>query len=54
MMRIGDRVIENVSASIGEVTSQLLLGQRGLERLGRWSLDTHRGVMVLGEPGGTS
>jgi hypothetical protein len=51
-MRIGDRVVENASATIGEVASQLLLGQSVLERLGRWSLDTSRGVMVLGEAGG--
>lgn len=50
MVRIGDHVIQNVSASIGDVKSQLLLGQSVLERLGRWSLDTRRGVMVLGEP----
>jgi hypothetical protein len=52
-MRIGDRVVENASASIGEVASQLLLGQSVLERLGRWSLDANRGVMVLGELSGT-
>jgi uncharacterized protein len=52
-MRIGNRVVENASASIGEVASQLLLGQSVLERLGRWSLDTNRGVMVLGAPSGT-
>jgi hypothetical protein len=52
LVRIGDHVVQNVPASIGEVTSQLLLGQSVLERLGRWSLDASRGVMVLGESGG--
>jgi hypothetical protein len=52
LVRIGDHVVQNVPASIGEVTSQLLLGQSVLERLGRWSLDSSRGVMVLGESGG--
>jgi hypothetical protein len=51
LVRIGDHVIQNVSASIGDVTSHLLLGQSVLERLGRWSLDSRRGVMVLGEAG---
>ena len=51
MVRLGDHVLQNVSASIGEVTSQLLLGQSVLERLGQWSLDSRRGVMVLGEVG---
>ena len=32
-------------------TGSLLLGQSVLERLGQWSLDTGRGVMVLGEAG---
>jgi hypothetical protein len=50
-VRIGDLVVQNVPASIGDVTSQLLLGQSVLEQLGRWSLDSRRGVMVLGERG---
>ena len=49
LLRIGDHVIQDVSASIGDVMSQPLLGQSVLERLGRWSLDSRRGVMVLGE-----
>jgi hypothetical protein len=50
-IRIGGHVIENVAATIGEVEGSLLLGQSILERLGRWSLDAGRGVMVFGEPG---
>jgi uncharacterized protein len=50
-MQIGNRVVENAAASIGQITSQLLLGQTVLEQLGRWSLDTRRGVMVLGDSG---
>src|SRR5262249_11692748 len=50
-IRIGDHVIENVTATIGEVEGSLLLGQSVLERLGKWSLDTGRGVMALGEAG---
>ena len=52
LVRIGDHVVQNVPASIGDVASQLLLGQSVLERLGRWSLDSSRGVMVLGESAG--
>ena len=51
MVRIGDHVIENVTATIGDVAGSPLLGQSVLERLGRWSLDPGRGVMVLGEAG---
>jgi hypothetical protein len=52
LVRIGDHIVQNVPATIGDVRGQLLLGQSVLERLGRWSLDASRGVMVLGESGG--
>jgi hypothetical protein len=51
MVRIGDHVIQNVAATIGDVKGSPLLGQSVLERLGRWSFDPRRGVMVIGEPG---
>lgn len=51
MVRIGDHVIQNVAATIGDVKGSLLLGQSVLERLGPWSLDSGRGVMVLTAPG---
>jgi hypothetical protein len=50
-IRVGGHVVENVAATIGEVEGSLLLGQSVLERLGRWSLDSGRQVMVFGEPG---
>ncbi|HEV7733633.1 MAG TPA: retropepsin-like aspartic protease [Candidatus Binatia bacterium] len=52
-VQIGDHVLRNVSASVGELTSHLLLGQSVLERLGPWSMDTRRGVLAFADDGGT-
>jgi hypothetical protein len=52
LMHMGDHVLHNVPASIGDVRGDLLLGQSALEQLGRWSLDSSRGVMVFGESRG--
>lgn len=48
-VQVGNRTIRNVPASIGELTSQLLLGQSVLERLGHWSMDTRRGVLAFAD-----
>jgi hypothetical protein len=48
-LRIGDREFHHVAASIGGPDAPLLLGQNVLSRLGTWSIDSRRGVLVLGE-----
>jgi hypothetical protein len=50
-LRIGDLEFPDVAASIGEAGAPLLLGQNVLSRLGAWSIDNRRGVLVLGESG---
>src|SRR5215471_12166613 len=47
-LKIGSRHITNVPASIGPLTSGLLLGQSFLERLGTWGIDTQRKMLMLG------
>src|SRR5262249_34944165 len=47
-LTIGHRRITNVPASIGKIASPLLLGQSFLKRLGTWSMDSQRQVLVLG------
>jgi hypothetical protein len=46
-LRIGDHVFSQVSASIGSPGAPLLLGQTVLTRLGTWTIDNERGVLVL-------
>jgi hypothetical protein len=48
-LRIGDREFHQVAASIGGPDAPLLLGQNVLSHLGTWSIDSRRGVLVLGE-----
>jgi Aspartyl protease len=48
-LRIGDYEFPDAAASIGESGSPLLLGQNVLTRLGTWSIDNRRGVLVLEE-----
>jgi len=47
-LKIGRRHIPNVPASVGNLASDLLLGQSLLEKLGTWSMDSQRRVLVLG------
>jgi predicted aspartyl protease len=47
-MRVGKHVVRNVVASTGPAAkSQALLGQSFLSRLGSWTLDNRRGVLIL-------
>src|SRR5262249_12644734 len=48
-LRIGDREFHQVAASIGGPDAPLLLGQNVLDRLGTWSIDGRRNVLVVGE-----
>jgi len=47
-LRIGDREFRQVVAAVGGPDAPLLLGQNVLGRLGVWSIDNHRSVLVLG------
>jgi peptidyl-prolyl cis-trans isomerase B (cyclophilin B) len=47
-LRIGSRHVQDVPASVGTLTSSLLLGQSLLEKLGTWGIDTQRQVLVVG------
>ena len=50
-LKIGNRRVTNVAASIGPVSSTLLLGQSFLEKLGTWGMDSQRHVLTLGMQG---
>jgi len=47
VLRVGDREIENVTASIADVKASLLLGQSFLNRFKSWSIDNQRHVLLL-------
>jgi Flp pilus assembly protein TadD len=47
-LKIGTRLLTQVPASIGDLSSMLLLGQSVLERFGTWSMDNQRRMLVLG------
>jgi len=49
-LRVGDREFRDVPASIGGSGTPLLLGQNVLGRLGTWSIDNRRSLLVLGGP----
>jgi clan AA aspartic protease (TIGR02281 family) len=46
-LKVGDKVLENVTGSIASVEGSLLLGQSFLSRLKSWSIDNQRQVLVL-------
>ena len=50
-LKIGNRRVPNVTASIGPVSSELLLGQSFLEKLGAWGIDSQRQVLTFGTQG---
>jgi clan AA aspartic protease (TIGR02281 family) len=47
-LKIGQRRITNVAASIGNISSSLLLGQNFLEKLGKWGIDSQKQVLTIG------
>jgi predicted aspartyl protease len=51
-LRIGDREFHRVTASIGGPGAPLLLGQNVLDRLGTWSIDSRRSMLVIGDGSG--
>lgn len=46
-IKVGDRVIENVTANIAKTSGPLLLGQSFLTHFKSWSIDYDRGVLSL-------
>ena len=46
-LRVGNREVTNVTASIAPIKGGLLLGQSFLRQFGSWSIDNRRGVLVL-------
>jgi len=46
-LKVGDRVVENVTGSVASVAGTLLLGQSFLSRFKSWSIDNQRQVLLL-------
>jgi clan AA aspartic protease (TIGR02281 family) len=46
-LKVGDKVVENVRASVASVQGTLLLGQSFLERFKSWSLDNNKHELLL-------
>jgi clan AA aspartic protease (TIGR02281 family) len=46
-LKIGDRVLHDVEASVAPVAGSLLLGQSFLHRFKSWSIDNERGSLLL-------
>jgi hypothetical protein len=53
-LRIGDYVVNQVSAGISDIEGPLLLGQSFLSKVPSWSQDNKRGVLVIGEADSSS
>lgn len=50
-LKVGNRTLENVTASIAPVAGQLLLGQSFLRRFKSWAIDNGRPALILnGDP----
>jgi len=46
-LKVGDRVVENVTGSLADVRGSLLLGQSFLGRFKSWSIDNAKHVLML-------
>jgi hypothetical protein len=46
-LKVGDKVLENVTGSIAPVAGSLLLGQSFLSRFKSWSIDNQRQALIL-------
>lgn len=46
-LKVGDRVMENVTGSVAPVAGSLLLGQSFLSRFKSWSIDNQRHELIL-------
>jgi predicted aspartyl protease len=48
-LEVGGHTVSNVTASVGTASSEPLLGQSFLSKLGSWTLDNQRHVLVLSD-----
>jgi hypothetical protein len=48
-LKVGNKVLKNISTSVGGVDSSLLLGQSFLKRFASVQIDNNRNVLVLGD-----
>ena len=46
-LKVGDKVVENVRASVAPVKASLLLGQSFLNRFNSWSVDNRQRLLFL-------
>ena len=46
-LKVGDRVLENITASVAPVAGSLLLGQSFLSQFKSWSFDNQRQMLIL-------
>jgi len=46
-LKVGDKILENVMASIVPATAQILLGQSFLSRFSSWSIDNEKHALIL-------
>lgn len=46
-LKVGGKVLENVTASVSDIKGDLLLGQSFLRRFSSWSIDNQRQVLIL-------
>ena len=46
-LKVGDRVLENVTGSVADKKGSLLLGQSFLGRFKSWSIDNSRHALLL-------
>jgi predicted aspartyl protease len=46
-LKVGNKTLENVIASIGSVRGQILLGQSFLSRFGSWTIDNKKHALIL-------
>jgi clan AA aspartic protease (TIGR02281 family) len=46
-LKVGDREVENVKASVSDVKGPLLLGQSFFRAFDSWSIDNRRGAIIL-------
>jgi len=46
-LKVGDRILNDVTGSIAPVEGSLLLGQSFLHRFKSWSIDNQRGALIL-------
>jgi predicted aspartyl protease len=46
-LKVGDRVLEDVTGGIAPVAGSLLLGQSFLSRFKSWSIDNQRQALIL-------